>query len=380
MSLLRAFLIIYSAKCFLPLALCLLPTAMLAQGRVEKAVVIDNMLFYGRSTGEVAGTYLEACPVNHQGACFDTYIGAVFLSPSYDYPFVWDISDSLAYGVSCHHPRPESGSHWLFRKKLTREGERQRRAQDSLSSIRLAREYPDEAEQMRIINQGLAQESYFQNWRMIYPLTYLFKWLSGQHGHDFFKEIEVREVSFDMLAIDSASFVLFIRDNRQITVWDYAYPLPGADEGKGDWAEAVTYMIDTVGGYTPPQSSYWYTPKLAYHPSGKHHRYQSIPDFAFFQGHFKAICQGGETFIFNTTTGYLYHLGSEDIARVGQVNLQNYPRWLFGKPMFIEDRDAGELVFFAEVKPVYGARAFPKVALAKNRRALNERYPGLVGK
>jgi hypothetical protein len=102
--------------------------------------------------------------------------------------------------------------------------------------------------------------------------------------------------------------------------------------------------------------------------------------FAFFQGHFKAILQNGETFLFNTATGYLYHLGPEDIARVGQVSLKNYPRWLFGKPLFIEDRDAGELVFFVEAERAEGARAFPKVAVVKDRRALNERYPGLAGR
>jgi len=184
-----------------------------------------------------------------------------------------------------------------------------------------------------------------------------------------------------MVQGERSPFIFYIRGDGQFTIWEYSYPDPGKEERSSDWQEVATYSRDSVGSYQLPERSFWYnSPELVYHPSGKHHRYQSIPDSAFFQGHFKAIRQGGETFIFNTTTGYLYHLGPEDIARVGQVSLKNYPRWLFGKPLFIEDRDAGELVFFAEARRLEGARAFPKVALAKNRLALNERYPGLAGK
>jgi hypothetical protein len=193
-----------------------------------------------------------------------------------------------------------------------------------------------------------------------------------------------RFVSYDLLAgREGGGLEVLLRNKYELSVWRYSYPDSGdalfearpTSELHEDWEEVVTFSIDTI----PFLPAGWAGGDRLL-PSGKHHRYRSIPDSAFFQGHFKAIRQGSETFLFNTATGYLYHLGPEDIARVGQVNLQGYPRWLFGQPLFIEDRDAGELVFFVEAERAEGARAFPKVAVVKDRRALNERYPGLAGR
>jgi hypothetical protein len=325
----------------------------LAGGQVSKALLIGAKLYTSEAAAEAEGAYhLKSWPADGPGPALVTDVHALARSPFYDFPTVWDIRDSLAYAISSADGRSPGASRFsFFRVRLAEEAREIRRARDSLIFVEIAARYPDRSERKRMIDAHLEAQSRFRNRRSVFPLYYLFRWLSGRQGEAFFQPIPEGAASFDMLSQSDSIFWFYICDERQFTVWRYRYPAPDAPDSPDDWIELATYSLDTVGGYRPPETSLWYhTPKLEYHPSGKDHRYQSIPDSAFFQGHFKAIRQGGETFIFNTTTGYLYHLGPEDIARVGQVNLQNYPRWLFGKPLFIEDRDAGELVFFAEAE------------------------------
>ena len=55
-------------------------------------------------------------------------------------------------------------------------------------------------------------------------------------------------------------------------------------------------------------------------------------------------------------------------------------RWLSGKPVFIEDRDAGKLVFFSTVERTNTKRPFPKIVSLSSKAALYKRYPGIKGK
>lgn len=160
-----------------------------------------------------------------------------------------------------------------------------------------------------------------------------------------------------------------------VAIWEYYYVELKEESKAAEWKELATYSIDSLP-YLPMKVEY----NQGTLPSGKHHRYEAIGDSLFFEGHFKVIAQDGEYYCINIDTGLLYHIGDQDIARIGALDVKDYPSWIFGKPLFIEDRDAGELVFFSAVERTNTKRPFPKIVSLPSKEALYERYPGLKGK
>jgi hypothetical protein len=281
-----------------------------------------------------------------------TNVFAATLSPYYEYPFNWDITDSLIFAVSNMHSQKAEQSHYFFY-------------------------------QTDIWNSANAKidEIQIHNTQAVLPLTLLFRWKTGLQDREFHKGPIIDNITFDFIALSTRQFLFYIRDDRQLTIWQYDYPEYGERLEENAWQELITYSRDSIGEYHLPQPSYWYhSPELKYHPSGKHHCYLAIQDTAFFQGHFKIVQQGSEAFCINRDTGYIYHIGDEDITRVGEIELKNYPRWLLGKPLFIEDRDAGRLVFLSDVKRTNETRPFPEVMVLKSRSAVNVQYLGLRGR
>ena len=76
----------------------------------------------------------------------------------------------------------------------------------------------------------------------------------------------------------------------------------------------------------------------------------TITDTAFFRGHNKAIQQGNQHWLINTSHGAIYYLADYGVVKVAQIeNFQNYPAALLQRRLFIEDRDKGELIFFSRL-------------------------------
>jgi hypothetical protein len=311
-----------------------------------------------------------------------TEVKAVVGSSFYDYPFTWDIQDTLVFAINCIHTKsPEISYFTFFRSKISKISIQERRKRDSLLAIELAKEIPDKDKLLGELFDRKSSKPSLRNLRYIYPITLLFRWKTGLQGRDFHKGPVIDNITFDFIALNSRQFLFYIRDDRQLTIWQYDYPEYREKLEENAWQELITYSRDSIGEYNIPQPSYWYhSPELKYHPSGKQHRYEAIGDSLFFEGHFKVIAQDGEYYCINIDTGLLYHIGDQDIVRIGALDTKDYPRWTFGKRLFIEDRDAGELVFFSTVERTNTKRPFPKIVSLSSKAALYKRYPGIKGK
>ena len=125
-------------------------------------------------------------------------------------------------------------------------------------------------------------------------------------------------------------------------------PDPNHDEDD-DWEELITYSSDTTGSYKKPTDI---GSRFNVLLSGDKHVYNAIADSAFFDGFLNVIPQGEESFVVNLKWGGIYHIGQSKIEKVGQIDLAQYPKWLLGRRIYIEDQDAQELVFFSKVERI----------------------------
>ncbi|NRA51502.1 MAG: hypothetical protein HRU12_20450 [Phaeodactylibacter sp.] len=230
------------------------------------------------------------------------------------------------------------------------------------------------------IGETKALHSYLQykdslaNEKILLPISEWLKLCSRSSNRETMLDI-YEFLSLDVLHKGRDAYKVFLRNKHEFSIWEFTYLKYGRGKSSSDnWEELITYSNDTVP-YQPFGNA---TDRVL--PSGKHHRYEAIGDSRFFEGHFKVIAQDGEYYYINIDTGLLYHIGDQDIVRVGALDVDNYPRWLFGKPLFIEDRDTGELVFFSTVERTNTKRPFPKIVSLSSKEALYERYPGLKGK
>jgi len=81
----------------------------------------------------------------------------------------------------------------------------------------------------------------------------------------------------------------------------------------------------------------------------------------FFKGHFHAFNYYNENFLINLNYGGIYWLAPKAIYRVGQIDMENYPKKLLNQKLFIEDKDNEQLIFFALVKRLTQDKPFPKI-------------------
>jgi len=173
------------------------------------------------------------------------------------------------------------------------------------------------------------------------PLANYFRSFYGSSIRTESNEVDtiINTLSFDVFVESTHELFLYLRDSNALYIWkcsDYD------SSKKGIWQEVNVYTSSKVNLNSPP---------LKYSPSysGTKTISNSICDSLFFDGHFKVIPQGNEVFIINREHGYIYHVGSTAIIRIGVVELTNdYPK-IQGKQLFIEDRDNNEIIFFAPV-------------------------------
>ena len=105
----------------------------------------------------------------------------------------------------------------------------------------------------------------------------------------------------------------------------------------------------------------------------------TITDTAFFRGHNKAIQQGNQHWLINTSHGAIYYLADYGVIKVAQIeNFQNYPAALLQRRLFIEDRDEGELIFFSRLIRTDREAPLPKYRSLITPRAISQRFGALA--
>lgn len=161
------------------------------------------------------------------------------------------------------------------------------------------------------------------------------------------------------------TFRFFLRVKEFFTIWECEYPNDKTDStyNVGKWKEIVTYNSKE---YLPIFS------EKRYLPSGKKEltKSKAIKDDNFFIGDFKIIKLGKNVFVINTDHGAIYHIGREKIVKVGQVNMKKYQKRINNKNIFIEDKDEGQVIFFAPVKRIHSKEKAP---FLKTKVILNDR-------
>ena len=169
-------------------------------------------------------------------------------------------------------------------------------------------------------------------------------------------------LDFDIHAPSPNLVRFYLRDTTALYVWECQ--LPAASNP--DWKE--------VKVYTSPKTNFEYPPlKHSKSYSGTKTVRNAIADSLFFDGHFKVIEQGTNKFIINREHAIIYYISDTAIVRVGSVAVpDNYPT-IRGKKLFIEDRDNGQLIFFAPVSWENNSYPKPKVKVL-NEKEMKEKF------
>ena len=163
-------------------------------------------------------------------------------------------------------------------------------------------------------------------------------------------------IDYNYLAIDTTKMEFYVKDKRQLTLWEYSYPERGEESKSSNWREIRTWCFDTV---RLPFDTY----NNRMLPTIENTVYKAIPDTTFLQYHFEVVKQHNNTFLINAFNGHIYWLTDKAILKIGQVDIDNSFKTLFGKTRFIEDRDTETLLFFSQVIFDEGEFEYPRVKI-----------------
>lgn len=150
----------------------------------------------------------------------------------------------------------------------------------------------------------------------------------------------IDSLSFDLYTEDGNIMEIFMRDKDAFYIWEATLPPKGSRDAE--------WHIKEV--YAAPNYDEDYIPRfvLDYY-SGKKPLHNAITDSLFFDGHFKVIVQDNEKFLINREHANIYHIGPENINRIGSVDSSKDYSKIRGKRYFIENRDENHIIFFAPV-------------------------------
>jgi hypothetical protein len=164
------------------------------------------------------------------------------------------------------------------------------------------------------------------------------------------------------LNLDKRTICVYIRTLKDFTIWNYGLL-------NNNWKEIKTFSSDSVCNFRHLDK---YSPdcnKIVYH---------SISDSLFFQGHFKAIRQGENTFLINQSHGAIYWIGENAIYKVGQIDLENYKQQLLNQKLFIEDRDNNQIIFFSKVERLNNEYPFPDIQLILSEKDFEKKFGNVL--
>ena len=323
--------------------------------QISYSSISENQFFVGE--GRI-GIYRFDLDTNYK-----TITSANIMLNSY-FPFCWKKDENkiiIAYGYG---RMPSNGTALLRSAKIE--------TRDSLSAME---DYVRIIDSLEIIfgdeNKAIAfhgfSKSDLENPRGFSPIE---DWFSANYMISREKRLNdiIAYASYDLIPLGNSKYRFYVRNKYELTVWDYQYPALEVDPREsGDWQEEKTYSrISTL--FEPEDDNPRYV--IA---SGNKHFFQSIQDSLFFHGHFKAIQQNQNTFLINEEHGAIYYLGPAEIIKVGQIqNMAQYPTWVLEKPIFIEDRDQGVLIFFSIVDRLREDLPFPNIVEMTNETEVRE--------
>jgi len=302
-------------------------------------------------------------------------------SKRYAFPLCWDILEDNLYPIAFSEGNNKSSPGFsVFKIPLEKEDtikviERERKLQEELKA-----QFPDEKERENQYYSILINRSYLRNSRNLTIISQLIERLEKNY-YLVRKRIAPQAVCYDFFLTDTERMEFLIRDTAQVTHWSYYYP--PTPKGKSSWEEIKTYSSVAKGEYSITDTMLLKRGERKefgnpYLPSGKKTVYESVGDSLFFTGHFKFIAQGENRFIINQHHGAIYYLGENAIEKVGQIDLANYTRTLKGQKLFIEDRDAGELIFFAEVEQFNSNLPFPKTRIILDDKTFRKMFKNVI--
>ncbi len=247
-------------------------------------------------------------------------------------------------------------------------------------AIEFVKQYPDVEERRLVFLKESNEESYKKNFRDIDVFKHLLNYLQFSQK-DYRASLKDRIFTFDFTHVGENIYEFYIRDDKQLTKWKYNYPALGVKSEISDWEEIIKYTCDSVVTDTFNMKKVGFYKKFIfreYLPSGKKHVFNSINDSLFFKGHFRAILQDNNVFLINQHHGGIYYLGDSAIHKTGQIDIQNYTRKLFGKHLFIEDRDNNRLIFFSNVERIDKTVPFPQIKVILKETEFNKMFKNIL--
>lgn len=199
---------------------------------------------------------------------------------------------------------------------------------------------------------------------------------SLQQEPDYFLNHKINDFDFQF-DFNEKQFLFYIRTPRDFFLWKYTGGIK-KDTLFQDWQFKSFFSIDSIC-YLPSSNNllkYLGNPLL---PSPRKFLPCTITDTAFFRGHNKAIQQGNQHWLINTSHGAIYYLADYGVVKVAQIeNFQNYPAALLQRQLFIEDRDKGELIFFSRLIRTDREAPLPKYHSLITPRAISQRFGALA--
>jgi len=376
---------------FLVICLCFSYSIKAQEDILDKALIVNNQIHWLKVI-EPTDNFMEL-PLKIPTPFLRTFnlqkkhlpiFSEMFLiaySRLYDFPLCWDILGDNFYPIAFVEGNNRIGPEFgIARYPLEKEDtikvlERERKLQEDLKA-----QFPDEKERENQYYSILINRSYLRNSRNLTIISQLIERLEKNY-YLVRKRIAPQAVCYDFFLTDTERMEFLIRDTAQVTHWSYYYP--PTPKGKSSWEEIKTYSSVAKGEYSITDTMLLKRGERKefgnpYLPSGKKTVYESVGDSLFFTGHFKFIAQGENRFIINQHHGAIYYLGENAIEKVGQIDLANYTRTLKGQKLFIEDRDAGELIFFAEVQQVNSNFPFPKIRIILDDKTFKKMFKNVI--
>ena len=282
-----------------------------------------------------------------------------FLLNSY-FPYAWKLFENHCYVASGYGSFPSRGSISFANYPLVTKDSLQLAKTWAKEEKALIRKFPDEKEREKYKMRQIYDEVMARNTQGVTPAYYLALLYSTIKR--FKRKEYLYEITYDFVPLGGRQFLFYVRSPKQLSIWKYNYPeyrLPPDPnhDSDDDWEELITYSADTTGSYKKPTD----IGRDLMFASGDKHVYNAIADSAFFDGFLNVIPQGEESFVVNLKWGGIYHIGQSKIEKVGQIDLAQYPKWLLGRRIYIEDQDAQELVFFSKVERIRNDLPFPKI-------------------
>jgi hypothetical protein len=202
---------------------------------------------------------------------------------------------------------------------------------------------------------------------------YLANYSKLTKSYEFVHKNPLTDVDF-YLEATSNQYYFYQRTARCFLLWKYK----GTKENPrstDNWQLERFYSADSTIAL-PPRGIAIGDPFL---PDTTHFLPCTITDTAFFRGHNKAIQQGNQHWLINTSHGAIYYLADYGIIKVAQIeNFQNYPAALLQRRLFIEDRDKGELIFFSRLIRTDREAPLPKYRSLITPRAIGQRFGALA--